>query len=234
MTDRKELSIQDLRNRCLPPMTIAEEENLFTLYAKARKTINFLSRRRKPTRQEKRALRTARVAMRRINEELVLRNVALIVSVAKRFLLPSIELDDMIQDGVAKLMICADKFDLTKGYRFGTYLYRSLVFMFLQQRSLENRTWRRRIVSEDEDGEQVDYVVEPEAPDTSEAVDMLTDLRDALKENTANLTAIEMKVIKAMLDRKTTAEIALAVGLTSGRVKQIRTEAINKLKEVLS
>ena len=68
-----------------------------------------------------------RVIKRRYNEylnareELVERNLALVVYVAKDYMNKGISLQDLIQEGNTGLMRAVEKFDWRKGYRFKTY-----------------------------------------------------------------------------------------------------------------
>jgi RNA polymerase primary sigma factor len=54
-------------------------------------------------------------------ERLVLSNIRLVVSIARRYPTSGMELSDLIQEGVIGLMRAADKFDHTLGYKFSTY-----------------------------------------------------------------------------------------------------------------
>lgn len=54
-------------------------------------------------------------------EELIERNLRLVVSVAKRYQSAGIPLLDLIQEGNIGLMRAADKFDWKKGFKFSTY-----------------------------------------------------------------------------------------------------------------
>ncbi len=54
-------------------------------------------------------------------EELVERNLALVVYVAKDYMNKGISLQDLIQEGNTGLMRAVEKFDWRKGYRFKTY-----------------------------------------------------------------------------------------------------------------
>jgi RNA polymerase primary sigma factor len=70
-----------------------------------------------------RQLENASHAGRRAHDELVLSNLRLVVSIAKRrqYANSGVDFIDRIQDGNIGLMHAADKFDYTKGYKFSTY-----------------------------------------------------------------------------------------------------------------
>lgn len=54
-------------------------------------------------------------------KELVEKNLRLVVSVAKHYQNCSLSFEDLIQEGSIGLMKAADKFDLSKGFRFSTF-----------------------------------------------------------------------------------------------------------------
>ena len=70
-----------------------------------------------PTGQAVIAIRDGRDAHHR----LVLSNLRLVVSIAKRYVGHGLELPDLIQEGTIGLMRAADKFDHSMGYKFSTY-----------------------------------------------------------------------------------------------------------------
>lgn len=67
--------------------------------------------------------RLAAIARRgeRAEERLVKANLRLVVSVAKRYVIPGVSILDLVQEGNVGLMKAAAKFDYRKGYKFSTY-----------------------------------------------------------------------------------------------------------------
>ena len=58
---------------------------------------------------------------KRAHDHLVLANLRLVVSIARRYRPTGMDLADLIQEGTLGLMRAADKFDYTLGYKFSTY-----------------------------------------------------------------------------------------------------------------
>ena len=58
---------------------------------------------------------------RRAHDHLVLANIRLVVSIARKYSTSGMELSDLIQEGMLGVMRAADKFDHRLGYKFSTY-----------------------------------------------------------------------------------------------------------------
>lgn len=71
--------------------------------------------------QERRLASLARGGCRRSREELVVRNLRLVVSVAKGHRGRGLPFEDLIQEGNAGLLQAVERFDPGRGFRFSTY-----------------------------------------------------------------------------------------------------------------
>lgn len=71
--------------------------------------------------RERRLARRVRAGDKHAREELVTRNLRLVVSAAKKHRGQGLPFEDLIQEGNAGLVTAADRFDPEYGYRFSTY-----------------------------------------------------------------------------------------------------------------
>ena len=86
------------------------------------------------------AIDTAKRALKRGKEQLVVGNLRLVVLFARKYLGRGVPLLDLVQEGNLGLMRAADKFDHTRGFRFSTYA--SWWIKQALQRALLDRTLR--------------------------------------------------------------------------------------------
>jgi RNA polymerase sigma factor (sigma-70 family) len=215
-----------MRMKCTPPLTANEEYVLFKQLASAVRTIRLQEKKRNRKRADSVQLGAARKVWKINRDRIATSNMPLVIMLARRFLIPGVDFDDLIEEGAVKLMQCIDNFDAERGFRFCTYLHRSLIFGFLRVRSTENKTWQKRV--NDEEDLIVDNVqsVEPENTDA------LIELRDVLAKNTADLSKVEMAVIKLSFE-KTQHEVSLITGLSKVKIKEARDSALRKLMETM-
>lgn len=71
--------------------------------------------------EEKRLARRVQAGCSRAKDELVQRNLRLVVYNARRFRGLGLEFEELIQEGTLGLIRAAEKFDPSKGYKFSTY-----------------------------------------------------------------------------------------------------------------
>ena len=104
----------------LPPLlTHAQEIDLAEQVSAGRQAERRLHR-RALTPKRRHALRRQAAVGQAAREALVLHNLPLVLSIAGRFRNSSMSYDDLIQEGIMGLIKAADRYDPTRGTRFGT------------------------------------------------------------------------------------------------------------------
>lgn len=216
-----------------PLLSPVEEAGLFRRLASARRVVAHLEGKGKKRSSTERAqLGAARQQIMVIRERITTANLPIVVRLAQRMQCPGLSGDEFVSEGLLKLLQCVDGFDVTKGFKFSTYLYRSLLRMFY--RYVKNEQTRNSGRIDDEDDYWKDSPVE-----YTENAEVL-DLREALDKNTAELNEMEMFLVRHSYGigetPKTLHEIHVMMGKrkSGGRLQQILAGAIEKLVEVLA
>lgn len=94
-----------------------EEKDLVSLYLKDIRKYKILDKE-----EEKILLERAKAGDIESKNKLIVCNLRLVVSVAKNYMSKGMNFIDLISEGNLGLIHAIDKFDLSKGYRFSTYL----------------------------------------------------------------------------------------------------------------
>src|SRR5687768_9521924 len=105
----------------VPLLTAQEERELAQIIEKGRAAAERLERGETGTKAEIAALEKEAAAAAKAKDRFIRANLRLVVSVARRYPLPSgMELLDLIQEGNLGLEHAVDKFDWRKGFKFST------------------------------------------------------------------------------------------------------------------
>jgi len=197
--------MRSIRNECLPPLDREEEVALFKKYRK-----------------------TGDPAAR---EKISRANFALVIKFAGKYASSELDVDELISQGLFKLVVCIENFNWRKGYRFSTYLTRALVFGFLRARSTEKRHQSGRLQIDDTDeGLSLEEVTV--ADDTRATDELLADLEAALKSNRAGLCPLELSAVMMAFtgEGATPTEIGLELGLNRKQVTELIESGVAKLR----
>ncbi len=175
-------------------------------------------------------------------EELVRANVPLVLAMAKRTRINSVDYADLISEGNLALMRSVDKFDCSRGYKFSTYACRSILKSFSR---VATRTTRYRGLFPTEFDPTLEKSDLSDAKRRGVEDECVQELRSILGQNLASLNEVEQRVIRARfaLDEaapldpesksKTLEQVGEMIGVTKERVRQIQNKALNKLRTVL-
>jgi RNA polymerase sigma factor (sigma-70 family) len=168
-------------------------------------------------------------------------NVPLVLAMAKRTRLGSMDFAELISEGNMALLRSVDKFDCGRGFKFSTYACRAILKSFSRV-AMRTGRYRGRFPTEfDPTLEKSHYAEEQRELHEAECVD---ELRGIIRSNSALLNDVEVKVLQARfalgpvqgLDGdgpKTLEQVGLLIGVTKERVRQIQNKALAKLRSKL-
>ena len=176
-----------------------------------------------------------------IRGEIVKANVPLVLAMAKRTRLGNIDYAELISEGNMALLRSVDKFDCGRGFKFSTYGCRAILKSFSRVAMKIGRYRGRFPVEFDPTLERSDFA---DSQHESIETDCLDDLRGILRENSASLNEVEVKVLQARFalgkvegapgdGPQTLEQVGMLIGVTKERVRQIQNRALSKLREKL-
>jgi len=233
----------DVRAEKVPALTAEQERFLFLRYNFTRKVIVDLL-------QEFAGKRLTAAAARRLiflgrralecRSEIVRLNLPLVLAMAKRTRLNSIDFSELISEGNMALLRSVEKFDCSRGFKFSTYACRAILKSFSRVAMRASR-YRGRFPTEfDPSIEKSDYIERKRA---GVEIDCVDELKAILVRNLADLNDIERTVINerfalnapdpAAAPPKTLEEVGHIIGVTKERVRQIQNKALEKIRVAL-
>lgn len=176
-----------------------------------------------------------------IRGEIVKANVPLVLAMAKRTRLGNIDYAELISEGNMALLRSVDKFDCSRGFKFSTYGCRAILKSFSRVAMKVARYRGRFPVEFDPTLERSDFA---ERQHDGIEIDCLDELRGILRENTASLNEVEVRVLQARFalgkvegapgdGPQTLEQVGMLIGVTKERVRQIQNRALSKLREKL-
>lgn len=175
--------------------------------------------------------------VRRLRADLVNANLGLVLAMARRTKVPGVELSELVSEGNMALLRSIEKFDTSRGFKFSTYGCRAILKSFNRMATKTGRYFSRFPVEYDPDLEMGDN---DEARHTAAEDAMIESLKDALRDNPAELTEVEQQVIVERFGlendgkKMTLNEVGSHVGLTNERVRQVQNHGLRKLQRYLT
>ena len=168
--------------------------------------------------------------------DLVRANMALVVAMAKKTGVTTVDFTDLVSEGSVALLRSVEKFDVSRGYKFSTYACRAILKGFSRLATKVGR-YRQRFPTEfDPATERSDYDVNKHEIQRRNSVDAV---REILASNRAHLTDVERTIVMERFaigsagKGRTLTEVGKMVGLTNERVRQIQKVALEKIRAVL-
>lgn len=175
-------------------------------------------------------------------------NLRLVVTIAKSYHNPSVELLDLIQEGNLGLIEAVDRFDPMLGNRFSSYAVwwiKKQILLFLGRSEQEVLSLDAPIFDEDDECVSLADLVVDEATVLGDAsyriaedVMMEEERRQMLYVAIEQLPRREREVVQLLYgvgvrDAMSLQEVAMLLGVTKERVGQIRDSALSKLSPYL-
>ncbi len=168
-------------------------------------------------------------------------NIPLVLAMAKRTKIASIDFNEMISEGNMALLRSVEKFDCGRGFKFSTYSCRAILKSFSRVAMRASR-YRGQFPTEfDPAMEKSDF-----AETQREGVerDCVDELKDILVKNLAGLSDVEKTVIHErfaigdetpglLTQPKTLEQVGHIIGVTKERVRQIQNNALKKIRHAL-
>jgi len=219
-------------------LSAADERQLFLRYNYARYRLNGLVEK-----QHKRATKTRALEMldwhqrvQTVRDELVDANMSLVLAMAKRARIPSVDFPELVSEGNMALLRAIDRFDVSRGYKFSTYACRAILKGFNRMAGKTGRYISRFGVSYDPDLERSDYDVHKHDMQRADAV---SDLMEILSANRAELCEVERTIVIERFGLtgqkpKTLSQVGSIVGLSNERVRQVQKSALAKIRQALT
>jgi RNA polymerase sigma factor (sigma-70 family) len=232
----------------VPTLTSDQERLLFLRFNYARRRIRTILDRsagRRLAAADTRKLLAWGHRMLGTRSEIVRFNLPLVLAMAKRTRLSSIDYNELISEGNVALLRSVEKFDCGRGFKFSTYACRAILKSFSRVAMRASR-YRVQFPCEfDPSMERSDYI---DRKREGVEIDCVDELKRILLQNLADLNDVERTVIKerfALLlptgDQppvpgeapKTLEQVGLMIGVTKERVRQIQNKALRKIRDAL-
>ncbi len=168
-------------------------------------------------------------------------NLALVLAMAKRTRLNEMDFADMISEGNMALLRAIDKFDAERGFKFSTYACRAILKAF-SRAGIKFTKHRKMFPAEfDPKLERSDYMQTKRADHEDDCV---SELADIIRSNRADLSDVEVAVVKHRFALQRDAEgqetktltleqVGRIIGVTKERVRQIQNKALDKIRLTL-
>jgi RNA polymerase sigma factor (sigma-70 family) len=176
-----------------------------------------------------------------LRADIVASNMSLVLAMAKRTRITSVDQAEMISEGNLALLRAADKFDCARGYKFSTYACRAILKSFSRAAVRASR-YRGYFPTEFDPALEKGDSAEIRRGDLE--ADCIDELKCILDNNRAHLNDVEQTVIRARFaipcrpspaadGPKTLEQVGSMIGVTKERVRQIQNKALGKLKSIL-
>lgn len=168
-----------------------------------------------------------------VMHRIILANRPLVSAIARRYARPSRDIQDLIAEGTVPLILAAEKFDVSRGFKFSTYATWAITHQ-LNRRLGRDLTHLARFRSE---AEEVVKSAADDRQDESEQKMIVEQLREAVDRLLGGLEERERRIV---IDRfglsgnkeQSLRAIGKRMGVSGERVRQIERSARRKMLRV--
>jgi RNA polymerase primary sigma factor len=161
-------------------------------------------------------------------------NSRLIVSVAKKFISPTMLLDELIAEGVFTILRAIDHFECGRGFKFSTYATLALQRHFIRFSGQEQTRATRFQPSELIEGDSVPHSAAP--IEAEQRAEILQSLIHGMVQEHLDLREQQIVLRRFGLDRNkedTLKVVGERLGVTKERVRQLERRALDKLRVLI-
>jgi RNA polymerase primary sigma factor len=167
-------------------------------------------------------------------------NMPLVLAMAKRTRLMSLDYNELVSEGNFALLRSIDKFDCARGFKFSTYACRAILKSFSRV-AMKAARYRGQFPTEFDPFMEKSDFSDRKRDDTASLC--VEEIRDILSQNRADLNEMEQTVIRERFALsgqgdpaarpKTLEQVGLMIGVTKERVRQIQNKALKKIRLTL-
>jgi RNA polymerase sigma factor (sigma-70 family) len=226
-------------------LTLAEEREIFLKFNYARHRLMIVLMEYRGKRLSGTATREVLYwdgVARELCAEIVNANLGLVPTMVERSRITGVDFGELISEGQLALLRAIDKFDVGRGFKFSTYACRAILTSLARAVALMARHRSRFPLEFDPDMQRGDML---ETRRAYQDEDFVRRIQSVLKENRADLTRAERRVISERFGftsrlsnakpgaQKTLRQVAAIFGVTKERVRQIQNKALIKLRVAL-
>lgn len=172
-----------------------------------------------------------------IKDCIVRYNLPMVLNFIRKFNGSNLSTEEMLSEGNLMILNAIEKFDIAKGNKFSTYLHYCIQNAF-------GKISKKKSKSRDMFPISLETYIENSDQDISESkesegLSLIESLREIIEKNSANLSELELYVIKERYGletsiRKTLAEVGDSIGKNSSNIHNVEKNALKKLRKKIS
>ena len=134
-------------------------------------------------------------------DELINSNLRLVVSIAKKYTRPGVDLDELVSVGNLALAGTAERYDASKGLRFSTYARRSIETEIRRAAEKDGRYHQFPVVSDEDDSDEVEL---QDPTENQLSIDLRRKYGEDIEKRAEDLPPDQRRELRADLRREET------------------------------